>query len=289
MVPRKPLVSRSTVPRVSVVVPVFNAGDLLRRALDSVAAQTYPDHELVVVDDGSTDERTVDILRDAARRPGVTLHRTPNRGPACARNLAVSQARGDYVVALDADDSLAPAFLERTVPLLEAEPDLGVAHTWVRLVGRHHGVWKTGPFALPQLLASCTLHVSSLYRRVIWEQVGGYDPQFVESCEDWDFWVSAAARGWTGRAVEEPLAFYRRTAQSRETTARLPVTSASLMRKLVAKHRDLYAAHLEEVCASMYERAALTSTLLERVYHHPVARLAVAVRGVQRRLAGRGG
>lgn len=279
--------SAADAPRVSILVPVFDAGTLLRRALDSVAAQTFRDHETVVVDDGSTDPRTLAVLDEARARPATTVLRVPNGGPARARNLAAGHARGAYLLALDADDWLAPEFLARTVPVLDADRAVGVAHTWVRLVGRHHGLWKTGPFTLTALLAQCTVHVSSLFRREIWEQVGGWDPQFVESCEDWDFWVGAAARGWTGQAVCEPLAFYRRTPQSRESTARLPVTSAGLMRKLVAKHRPLYEAHLEDVCAAMYERAALTSMLLERVYHHPVARLAVAVRGVQRRLAGR--
>src|SRR5207247_1489513 len=201
---------RVSEPHVSVVIPVFNAGDYLARALDSVARQTYRDFETVIVDDGSTDRRTLAILEAAAREPGVTVHRTPNGGPSRARNLGVERARGAYVLPLDADDYLASTFLAKTVPLLDADPALGVVYTWVALVGGHHGVWRTGGFSVTDLLSRCTIHVTSLYRRKIWEDVGGYDPRFVESCEDWDFWLGAAKRGWTGRCVPEVPAYYRR-------------------------------------------------------------------------------
>ena len=173
-------------PRVSVVVPVFNTGAAeLRQALASVAAQTYGDHEVVLVDDGSTDATTRAALDEAARAPGVTLQRSTNRGPSAARNLGIEHARGAYILPLDADDYLAPGFLAETVPLLDGRPEVGVAYTWVGLVGRHEGVWQTGGFSVAELLAGNTLHVTALYRRRVWEDVGGYDPAFVETAEDW--------------------------------------------------------------------------------------------------------
>src|SRR5439155_928769 len=117
---------------------------------------------------GSTDPRTLAILEAAAREPGVSVHRTPNGGPSRARNLGVERARGAYVLPLDADDYLAPAFLAKTVPLLAADPALGVVYTWVGLVGGHHGVWRTGGFSVTDLLSRCTIHGSSLYRRKLW-------------------------------------------------------------------------------------------------------------------------
>jgi O-antigen biosynthesis protein len=270
-------------PRVSVIMPVFNAARWLPRALDSVAAQTYRNFELVIVDDGSTEARTHDILDDAARRPGVTVHRTENRGPSLARNLAIERSRGAYILPLDADDWLAPTFLDKTAVLLNADPELGVVHTWVGLVGGHHGVWRTGGFTLSELLARCTIHVASLFRRELWADVGGYDPRFVESWEDWDLWLGAAARGWRGRCVPEVLVYYRRSATSRERAAREPGVSTRLMRELVAKHRALYEANLEEAMARMYEERAETARMLERVYQYPVLRLLLRLRRLGRR------
>jgi glycosyltransferase involved in cell wall biosynthesis len=267
-------------PRVSVVMPVFNAGAHLRQALDSVGSQTWRDFELVIVDDGSTEARTLAILEEAARRPGISLHRTPNRGPSHARNLAIERARADYILPLDADDYLAPSFLEKTVPLLDADPELGVAYTWVGLVGSHHGVWRTGDFSVKALLARCTIHVASLFRRGVWADAGGYDPRFVESCEDWDLWLGAAARGWRGRCVPEVLVYYRRGPSSRERHSRTPGISTRLMRDLVAKHRALYEAHLEDAIAGMYEERSKVSLMLERIYDHPAMRALVRLRSL---------
>lgn len=258
--------------RVSVVVPVFNAGSRLEQALDSVAAQTYGDREVVIVDDGSTDSTTARVLDDAARRPGITVHRTPNRGPALARNLAIERSRGAYILPLDADDYLGPRYLELTVPVLDAEPDLGVIYTWVGLVGAHDGVWRPGAFVLPDLLSCNTIHVTALFRRELWVDVGGYDARFAEANEDWDLWLGAAARGWKGRCVPEVLCYYRRGSTGRDARSRAPGVSALLMRTMVAKHRALYEAHLEEAFGAMFERLVATNASLESLYYHPVLR-----------------
>ncbi len=269
-------------PRVSIIMPVFNAGRWLRKALDSVAAQTWRDFELVLVDDGSTDAQTIALLDEAARRPDVALHRTENRGPSHARNLAIERAHADLILPLDADDWLAPTFLEKTVPLLDADPALGVVYTWVGLVGAHHGTWKTGDFTVEALLTRCTIHVASLFRRRLWADAGGYDPRFVESCEDWDLWLGAAARGWRGRCVPEVLVYYRRGATSREHHSRTPGVSTRLMRTLVEKHRPLYEAHLEDAIAGMYEERAKVSLMVERIYDHPAMRALVRLRSLLR-------
>jgi glycosyltransferase involved in cell wall biosynthesis len=265
-------------PRVSVVMPVYDAGQALEQALDSVAAQTFTDRELVIVDDGSRDPTTLTLLDAAATRPGVWLHRTPNRGPSRARNLAIEHARGAYILPLDADDWLEPPYLAKTAPLLDADPGLGVVHTWVGLTGEHHGVWRTGPFALPDLLSNCTVHVTSLYRREIWQQAGGYDPIFVDSSEDWDLWLSAIEHGWRGACVPEVLAWYRRSPRSRERAARRPGVPRKRMRDMVSKHRALYERHLEDAVAGLYEELMQSGATLERIYNHPAVRAGLAVR-----------
>ena len=266
--------SNGSRPLVSIVVPVFNPGRYLRTALGSATAQTYPNVEVVLVDDGSTDPTTLSILEKAAHQPAVTLLRGENRGPASARNLAVEHARGGYILPLDADDYLDPRYVERTLPVLERDPQLGVVYTWVGLVGRHHGIWRTGGFSVPELLTRNTLHVTSLYRRALWVDVGGYDPGFAEAFEDWDFWLSAARRGWHGECVPEVLAYYRRLRAGREVATRRPGVRASLLRRLIAKHRDAYEAALEDALAGMHERAEAAGHVLESFYHFPPIRAA---------------
>jgi glycosyltransferase involved in cell wall biosynthesis len=263
---------------VAVIVPVFDAGTLLRRAMRSIAAQTLAPREVIVVDDGSTDPATLAVLDEIARQPHTTLHRTANHGPAAARNLAIAQATAPFILPLDADDHLAPSFLERTVPLLSTRSEIDVVHTWVGLVGRHQGVWRTGDFALPALLARCTVHITSLFRRTLWERVGGFDVGFAAGAEDWDFWLSAAASGARAECVPEVLTYYHRGRDGRERRARSRGTSRDLMAKLATKHRRHYETHLTDALALLYEEYAGTADALERVYEHPLLRLATAWR-----------
>jgi len=272
----------ATTPKVSAIIPVYNVGRDFRRALRSVSEQTTSDLEVVVVDDGSTDARTLRLLERAAGRPGVTVHRTENRGPAAARNEAIKRSRGSYVVPLDADDYLAPSFLAETVAVLDGEPDIGIAYTWIGLVGGHRGTWRTGGFSVPELLCRCTVHVTALYRREVWADVGGYDPRFVESCEDWDFWLAAAARGWRARCVPKVLAYYQRRDTSRGVRARERGVSARLMRTLVAKHRSLYEQHLEDAMAGLFEEYSVVSNSLERLYNHPAVSVGLRLRALLR-------
>ena len=275
------LVGRGTPsPRASIVIPVFNTGRYLKKALRSATYQTYRDREVIVVDDGSTDSTTRAILTSAETRPGVRVLRTPNRGPAQARNFGIEHAQGTYILPLDADDWLAPTFLEKTVPVLNAEPEVGVVFTWIGLAGRQHGTWRTGEFSLTELLARCTIHVCSLYRREVWVQVGGYDPRFAEAFEDWDFWLSAAAGDWQARCIPEVLAYYRRLPTGREVRARGPDVKHRLVRSLVSKHRAAYEANLEHALAGMYDRLELTISSLERIYHFPPVRLLVWLRSL---------
>src|SRR5262245_12965477 len=131
-------------PRVSVIMPVFDAGRDLEQAARTGSAQTFTAPELVIVDDRSPDPTPLAVLETVAHEPGVSLHRTPNGGPSRARNLAIERARGAYLLPLDADDWLEPTFLEKTVPLLDAAPAVGVGHTLGGSTCLHRRGWRTG-------------------------------------------------------------------------------------------------------------------------------------------------
>jgi len=117
-----------TGPTVSVIIPTFNRAALLPRALDSVVAQTYEPVEIVVVDDGSTDE-TAQVLRTYSDR--VRLVNTNHKGPSHARNAGMRAATGRYIAFLDSDDSYYPAKLAAQVEIIEARPDIGMVCTEV--------------------------------------------------------------------------------------------------------------------------------------------------------------
>ena len=115
----------ATSPRVSIVVPLFDKAAYVRRALESIASQTFRDFEVVVVDDGSTDNGAA--LVEAFPDPRLRLVRQANAGPAAARNRGIDEARGELLAFLDADDEWLPTFLEKTVATLDAEPEAATA------------------------------------------------------------------------------------------------------------------------------------------------------------------
>lgn len=207
-------------PLVSVIVPAYNAAWSIEPTLGSVCAQTYPDFELLVVDDGSTDA-TAEIVADWARRdPRVRLLRKPNGGVASARNLGLREARGAYVAPLDSDDLWLPRFLESQVAALEAagpEAVLSFAHT---VCIDHDGrPLRDGPPEEPKtdfrnlLLRNAVANGSAaLYRRDRLLETGGYDEGLhasgAQGAEDWKMVLLLAARGRVVH-VPEKLVLYR--------------------------------------------------------------------------------
>jgi glycosyltransferase involved in cell wall biosynthesis len=234
-------------PAVSVLVPCRDHGRYLDEAIGSVLAQTFDDFEILVVDDGSTDPASTALLADY-RRPRTRVLRTPPRGLAAARNLALAESAGRYVCALDADDRLAPGYLARTVAVLEADPGLAFVSTWLRMFGDEEGLWRPERCDLVALLAEDTVHTAALARRAAVEAVGGWDGAMgVQGYEDWDLWLSIVERGGRGVILPEVLFEYRRRADSMSAICSYGEGHVRLMDYMLRKHAASYRAHLFDV------------------------------------------
>ncbi len=224
-------------PEVTVVVACFNQGEYLDDALASVLAQTYSSFEIVVVDDGSTDPATVRAI-DRLDWPRTRVLRQENRGLPGARNAGIAGARGHYVVPLDADDELAPGYLEALHAALDREPGAAYAHCWAELFGDVGAVWTTRPFNPYQLLVSNSVLGCVLLRRAAWEAVGGYDETLTAGNEDWELWIRLLEAGWGQVQVRQPLFRYRRHGVSMgvETEARFE----RARQEMAARHAAVY-------------------------------------------------
>jgi FkbM family methyltransferase len=203
----------SGTPLVSVIVTCFNYGRFLAEAVESVAAQTFRDFEVIIVNDGSTDdsakvaEQLVAKHKDSCRL--FTIH-TQNTGqPAAARNIGIAAARGRYILCLDADDKIDHTYLEKAVRVMEQHPETGVVYSHIRHFGTLQSVYQCGAFELATLARDNVLPYCSLYRREIWDRLGGYRLN-IRGYEDWDFWLGMAELGWKGELIPEPLFFYRK-------------------------------------------------------------------------------
>jgi glycosyltransferase involved in cell wall biosynthesis len=229
------------VPACSVVVPCFNDADRLVEALDSLVSQTYSDWEAIVVDDASTIGH-VEAVVGAASDPRVRVVRhAENRGLAAARNTGIRAAAAPLVLPLDSDDRLAPSFLDRLIGVLDTEPDTDCVFSDFRLFGEVDGIQRFAVGDLRTLLIRQWLPgPGCLYRRTLWERVGGYceAPELRAGNEDWDFYVAAAKAGFRASHVAEPLYEYRvdRTSMSN----RLQYTNHVTREFIYSRHRAVY-------------------------------------------------
>jgi glycosyltransferase involved in cell wall biosynthesis len=177
--------------RASVVIPCFNYGHYLAEAVQSVCAQTLPEHEVIIVDDGSTDDtrEVAQRLIQAYPESSIALIAQDNSGsPGIARNAGVKAARGDYVVCLDADDLLDRDYLRLCAQALDAHPEAAIAYSDFHLFGNEDRVQQPPPWDTRTELDCNFLGVAAMFRREGWTQVGGYDSEI--GYEDWDFWVA---------------------------------------------------------------------------------------------------
>jgi glycosyltransferase involved in cell wall biosynthesis len=197
-------------PAISVVIPAFNAAWCVHKAIDSVLAQEFRDFELLVIDDGSTDNTDVVLARYG---DAIQVVRQPNGGLSNARNAGIRESRGELVAFLDADDWWLPGKLARQVALMRAQPTVGFVSVAARVVdmeGRLLNMWSctacTGPL-LPHLFGANGDVAGSgsavMVRRELFNRVGGFD-ESLRSLEDVDMWMRlAAVAGYA--CIDEPL------------------------------------------------------------------------------------
>jgi glycosyltransferase involved in cell wall biosynthesis len=203
--PRRPIVVQSPTsvdgvedgppaarPLVSVIIPCYNHAHFVRHAIESVRAQTYPDVELILVNDGSTD----DVESVAAGFPWVRCISQENRGLAAARNIGLARCRGDLVVFLDADERLLPEALEIGVRLLTADPSLGFVAGHSRFITTEGTPLPTeqplrgGEDPYLALLRRNSIRNPALvmFRRRVLDQAGGFDSR-VDACADYEMYL----------------------------------------------------------------------------------------------------
>jgi glycosyltransferase involved in cell wall biosynthesis len=198
---------------VSVVMPVYNGSRFLRESLDSILAQTYKRLEVIVVDDGSTDD-TPEIL--ASYGPRIRVFHKPNGGGASAINLGIRQARGDWIAWLSADDLWEPTNLERQVTAIDEDPFIGLLYSDFATIDTAGKVMShvhlppppTRPARVVALMRRCFINgCASLIHRDVFADVGLFD-EGDRVAYDYDMWLRIVPR-FEIRYLPEALAYYR--------------------------------------------------------------------------------
>ena len=206
-------------PLVSVIIPVYNMEKYLAETIDSVLESTYPEVEIILVDDGSSDNSVEIAQKYADNNSRIKCFTQQNAGAAAARNHAIRKAAGAYILPVDADDKIAADYIEKAVEVLIHNPAVKVVGSNAVFFGEKEGVWILPEFDLKLLARKNLINNCSMYRKNDWEKAGGYCEQ-LRGREDWDFWISMLKDG--GKVHRLPITglYYRIRKNSKRVLAR---------------------------------------------------------------------
>jgi glycosyltransferase involved in cell wall biosynthesis len=215
IVPVKNVAWSADIPLVSIVIPYYNRADTIDETLASLASQTFINFETIIVDDGSTDQESVEKLKElkTGSPVKVKLVHQPNSGVASARNKGIELAKGKYIICLDSDDMLESTFIEKATVALEANPDVSLVSTYQDMFGVVNEVFEKHSYDPMRLIDDNMVITAAQFRREAWKQSGGYKSEI--GYEDWEFWLTLAENGYWGKQIPEPLFKYRTSMQSR--------------------------------------------------------------------------
>jgi glycosyltransferase involved in cell wall biosynthesis len=185
--------------KVSIIIPCYNYAKYLPQAIESAMEQTYKNMEIIVVDDGSTDN-TYAVAREF---PVMVIHQE-NKGLSAARNTGIRAAFGDWVFPLDADDMILSTCIEKCIGRAD------IVCPGLQEFGERRNFQFIGEdLTVEGFKKNNQMHASCLYRKSVWSKLGGYDELMCDGYEDWDLWLRAKIAGFSMVGVDEPLFFYR--------------------------------------------------------------------------------
>lgn len=224
-------------PRVSVVIPFYNAEATIAQTLASLDAQSFRDFDVTIVDDGSTAPGARAALDALPARFRVV--RQENRGLPGARNAGIAASAGELVLPLDSDDLLEPGAIARLVAALDADPRADLAFPWTMRFDEESGLSQMAFHPVEQLFVNEAPYCM-LMRRGLVARAGGYDESMREGYEDWEFNIRLVGLGARAAIVPEPLFRYR-VRQRGMLKSRTMGQHVQIWRAIRARHRGLYA------------------------------------------------
>lgn len=202
-------------PKISVIIPCYNQGQYIDDAVNSVLNQTYQNFEIIIVNDGSADELTNQKLKDY-NKPKSKVIQTENKGVSAARNTAIHNSSGEYILPLDADDKLEKTYIEKALNIIEKNKNTKIVYSDLKLFGDINKEQKLPEFNNNLFFTQNIIHVSGLFRIEDYQKTGGYDENIKEGLEDWEFWISMLKNGGEVYKINEPLLLYRQHKASRQ-------------------------------------------------------------------------
>ena len=249
---------------VSVIIPCYNQGEFLEECLTSVYDSSYKQVEVIVINDGSTDN-SIEIISSLNSKFKFTLIDQLNLGPSSARNNGVIASKGKYILPLDADDKIGRTYIQNALIQLESNEKTGIVYCKSEFFGEKQGEWKLPNYSFEQMLTQNLIFNCALFRRQDFDKTLGYNPNMKEGWEDWDFWLTLIEIGLEVERIEQIGFYYRIRTNSRERS--LDNEKASRLRKQIyINHLDLYFKHFNNPIDQYFEIQNLKE--FEKSFNH---------------------
>lgn len=235
---------------IEAVITSFNQGTMILEAVESLCAQTLLPKKIIIVDDGSTDECSMRVLKDIEKKSDlpipIMIHYQENRGVSAARNAGIKKTEAPMVLVLDGDDKLKPEYTEYVSRLLGCNPSMVAASSWMHTFGALDSIVCPAGGEISAFLSRNCCPATHILRRDIFERCGGYDETMRSGFEDWDFFLSmleTAPESWIG-IVDKPLIEYRTAPAS--SNIKSMDKRLELMRFMIEKHVGSYHDHIAD-------------------------------------------
>jgi glycosyltransferase involved in cell wall biosynthesis len=249
--------------RLSIIIPCFNDGQFIKEALASVEVCEDSIYEIIIVNDGSTDPFTCNVLNEL-KNIGYKVIEQTNQGLAAARNTGIKAAIGEYILPLDSDNLIRPDYIYRGIETLDRFPDVAVVYSDVERFGEgiddlkkipnfnlsyenvsfingFRSMQKVPDFDLLWLVNHNYIDACAVFRKSVWEECGSYDVNMPFGCyEDWDLWLSIAKKGYKFYHIPEVLFDYRVRPISLSTAARSEEKSKVVSQYIASKHAAIF-------------------------------------------------
>lgn len=224
---------------VSIIVACYNQGKYISETLDSVIQQTYTDFECIVINDGSNDNTEEIVQAYKINDKRIKYIYQENQGVCVARNRAINEADGEYILCLDADDKISNNYLKLCVNELDNDNSLTLVTCNYQYFGNSNKVVYVEDYSIEKLMGHNLFINCSMFRRKDFDAVNGFNLNMKDGLEDWDFWLSILKTNGKVKCLNGVHFFYRIKKKSRNNTTAL--TKYSLLRKQIwENHIELY-------------------------------------------------
>ncbi len=243
----------------SIIIPCYNLGEFLPKAIDSVFAQTLENIEVIVVDDKSPDKDTQKVLDEIEKKVHV-IRLEKNSGVSVARNEGIKRAKSNYIMCLDADDTIEPTYLEKVKNIFDANAKVGIVSCDLQCFGDRIEQWELcDHMTIENALVNSPVHGSSCFRKDLHDCGGGYDAK-LRGYEDWDHWLRIMKQGCMVRVIPEVLFNYYVRPESKVKTSNK--NAKKLVERIVQNHDNLYKEHYAYVVTQKHAETVELSRIV---------------------------